>query len=136
MNTLIRYGSLFVLCCLLYPAVHGQTGDLGYFRRGEKLFQAGSYEDAAQYFERYLSAGKGGRSHGIPLAVEKKVKTKTNRDPRQEAVYDLAECYRREHDYIRSEPLYKKACGFRQAAFPLARYWYGVVSRANGKYGQ
>lgn len=134
MNTLIRYSSLFVLCCALFPSVHAQTGDLGYFRRGEKLFLAGNYEDAAQYFERYLSAGKAGRSHGIPLAVEKKVKTKTNRDPRQEAVYDLAECYRREHDYVRSEPLYKKACGFRQAAFPQARYWYGVVLRANGKY--
>jgi OmpA-OmpF porin, OOP family len=135
MNTLIRYTSSFVLCCALFSAVHAQTGDLGYFRRGEKLFQAGSYEDAAQYFERYLSVGKGGRSHGIPLAVEKKVRTKTNRDPRQEAVYDLAECYRREHDYVRSEPLYKKACGFRRAAFPQARYWYGVVLRANGRYG-
>jgi outer membrane protein OmpA-like peptidoglycan-associated protein/tetratricopeptide (TPR) repeat protein len=134
MNAIIRCSSLFILCCALFPALHAQTGDLGYFRRGEKLFLAGNYEDAAQYFERYLSAGKAGRSHGIPLAVEKKVRTKTNRDPRQEAVYDLAECYRREHDYVRSEPLYKKACGFRQAAFPQARYWYGVVLRANGKY--
>jgi OOP family OmpA-OmpF porin len=134
MNAIIRCSSLFILCCALFPALHAQTGDLGYFRRGEKLFLAGNYEDAAQYFERYLSAGKAGRSHGIPLAVEKKVRTKTNRDPRQEAVYDLAECYRREHDYVRSEPLYKEACGFRQAAFPQARYWYGVVLRANGKY--
>jgi outer membrane protein OmpA-like peptidoglycan-associated protein len=136
MNSYIRYGSLFVLCCALFPSIHAQSGDLGYFRRGEKLFLAGNYEEAAQYFERYLSAGKAARSHGIPLAVEKKVKTKTNRDPRQEAVYDLAECYRREHDYARSEGLYKKACGFRQAAFPQARYWYGVVLRANGKYAQ
>ncbi len=116
--------------------LRAQTGDLGYFRRGEKLYEDGSYEEAGQYFERYLSAGKAARSHGIPMAVEKKLQTKTNRDPRQEAVYDLADCYRREHDYVRSEPLYKKACGFRQAAFPQARYWYGVVLRANGKYAE
>jgi OmpA-OmpF porin, OOP family len=130
----MRYILLIFINCLVCPLLRAQTGDVGYFRRGETLFREGSYEEAAQYFERYLQVDKAGRSHGLPMAVEKKVRTETNRDPRQEAVYDLAECYRKEHDYVRSEPLYKKACGFRQAAFPEARYWYGVVLRANGNY--
>ncbi len=116
--------------------LRAQSNDPGVFRQGEKLFAAGDYEDAAQYFERFLAVGKTSRAHGQPLSVVKKVRGKNNRDPRQEAVYDLAECYRREHDYLRSEPYYKKACGFSQRAYPEARYWYGVVLRANGRYAE
>src|ERR1700744_2177335 len=96
--------------CFIGVLSHAQTGSEGYFRAGEKLYQSGHYEDAAQYFERYLTAGKGGRSRGVPMSVQKKVRGARERDPRQVAVYLLGDCYRCEHDYVRSEVYCQKAC--------------------------
>jgi len=127
---------LFILLALTsLTRGHAQVSHLGYFRQGEKLFRDNSYYEAAQYFEKYL-IGKRSRLGAQPFAVEKKVVGQTHRNPRQEAIYHLAECYRQLHDYTQAEKWYAKASVFPAAAYPECHYWYGITLKANGKYAQ
>ena len=124
---------LTLLCIFFLTRATAQVNHLGYFNKGEQLFRQKEYYEAAQYYEKYLGGKKTGPP-AQPFAVEKKVKGQTHRNPRQEAIYHLAECYRQVNDYTRAEPWYGQASKFPSAAYPECHYWYGVVLRANGHY--
>ncbi len=114
---------------------HAQTGT-GYFNQAENLFKAKNYYEASVVFEKYLATEKNSRPRSTPFAIEKKVKGKTNMDPHQEAVYQLAESYRMINDYQKAEKYYKEAVGFSGKAYPDAQYWYAVTLRANQHYAE
>src|SRR5450755_4139112 len=118
---------------LSISAVHAQNGT-GYFNQAENLFKSKNYFEAAQVFEKYLATEKSSRPRSTAFAIEKKVKGKSSMDPHQEAVYDLAECYRMINDYQKAEKYYKESIGFSDKAYPAARYYYAVTLRANQKY--
>jgi len=114
---------------------HAQTG-IGYFNQAENLFKAKNFYEASVVFEKYLATEKNSRPRSTPFAIEKKVKGKTNLDPHQEAVYQLAESYRMINDYQKAEKYYKEAVGFSGKAYPDAQYWYAVSLRANQHYAE
>jgi OmpA-OmpF porin, OOP family len=116
-----------VTCCF------AQNGS-GYFNQAVILFKSRNYFEASQVFEKYLATEKNSRPRSTAFAVEKKVKGKSSMDPHQEAVYDLAECYRMINDYQKAEKYYKESIGFSDKAYPAARYYYAVTLRANQKY--
>ena len=115
--------------------VQAQAGS-GYFNQAENLFKNKNYYEASVVFEKYLATEKNSRPRSTPFAIEKKVKGKTNMDPHQEAVYQLAESYRLINDYQKAEKYYKEAVGFSGKAYPDAQYWYAVTLRANQHYAE
>ena len=115
------------------PGVRAQAGS-GYLNQAENLFKEKNYFEASVVFEKYLATEKNSRPRSTPFAVEKKIKGKSNMDPHQEAVYQLAESYRMFNDYQKAEKYYKESVGFSEKAYPAARYWYAVTLRANQKY--
>jgi len=137
---LCRHIPFVFLCCIhsffFLTPVNAQVNHLGYFRQGEKLFRESSYYEAAQYYEKYLSLDKKSGPPALPFAVEKKTKGLAHRNPRQEAIYHLAECYRQVNDYARAEWWYALARSFSPASYPEEHYWYAVTLRANGRYAQ
>ncbi len=120
---------------MVIPCAHAQNGS-GYFNQAQNLFKEKNYYEASVIFEKYLATEKHSRPRSTPFAIEKKVKGKTNVDPHQEAVYDLAESYRSINDYQKAEKYYKESIGFSEKAYPDARYWYAVTLRANQKYAE
>jgi OmpA-OmpF porin, OOP family len=129
-----KYPFSLAACLLLLATVANGQFNAGYYRQAEKLFQQKDYYEAQQYYEKFLVVDKKSRARAQPFAVEKKVKGKTNLNPRQEAVYHLADCYRQQHDYNKAEQRFKEACSFPLKIYPESQYWYGVSLRANGKY--
>ncbi|HWK07085.1 MAG TPA: OmpA family protein [Puia sp.] len=128
---------IFLIAIFLFSFFTTQAqSSLGYYNQGEKLFRQKNYDEAAQYYEKFLTLIKQGGSRSQPFAIEKKRRNHTNTNPRQEAVYHLAECYRQEHDYTKAEQRFKESTTFPTAAYPQSQYWYGVSLRANGKYDQ
>ncbi|HTB24045.1 MAG TPA: OmpA family protein [Puia sp.] len=123
------------ITAMIIPCVHAQNGS-GYFNQAQNLFKEKNYFEASVIFEKYLATEKHSRPRSTPFAIEKKVKGKTNVDPHQEAVYDLAESYRLINDYQKAEKYYKESIGFSEKAYPDARYWYAVTLRANQKYAE
>jgi OOP family OmpA-OmpF porin len=113
--------------------VYAQTGT-GYFYQAENLFKTKNYYEASVVFEKYLATEKHSRPRSTPFAIEKKAKGKTNMDPHQEAVYQLASSYRMINDYQKAEKYYKESIKFSEKAYPDARYWYAVTLRANQNY--
>jgi OmpA-OmpF porin, OOP family len=123
------------IAAMVIPRVHAQNGS-GYFNQAENLYKEKNYFEASVVFEKYLATEKNSRPRSTPFAIEKKVKGKANMDPHQEAVYHLAESYRKINDYQRAEKYYKESVGFSEKAYPDARYWYAVTLRANQKYAE
>lgn len=52
----------------------------------------------------------------------------------QYVVHQLAESYRRGHDYLNAELWYKKSAMSRPKAYPDEPYWYALCLMSNGKY--
>jgi outer membrane protein OmpA-like peptidoglycan-associated protein len=123
-----------LLLVMVIAEAHSQYATSGYFNQANQLFAQKQYYEAAQVYEKYLQTEKKSRPRATVFAVEKKVRGKSNLNPHQEAVYQLAECYRLSHDYIHAEKWYKEATGFANSAYPLCQYWYGVTLRTNQKY--
>lgn len=123
------------IAVMVIPCVQAQQGS-GYFNQAENLFKSKNYYGASVVYEKYLATEKNSRPRSTAFAIEKKVKGKTNLDPHQEAVYQLATCYRMIHDYQKAEKYYKESVGFSETAYPDARYWYAVTLRANQHYAE
>jgi OmpA-OmpF porin, OOP family len=125
-----------IAACMIFMGisfVHAQSGT-GYFYQAENLFKSKNYYEASVVFEKYLATEKNSRPRSTPFAIEKKIKGKTNLDPHQEAVYQLATSYRMINDYQKAEKFYKESIKFSAKAYPDARYWYAVTLRANGQF--
>jgi OOP family OmpA-OmpF porin len=115
--------------------VKAQNGS-GYFNQAQNLFKAKNYYEASVVFEKYLATEKNSRPRSTPFAIEKKVKGKTNLDPHQEAVYQLATSYRMINNYKKAEKYYQESIKFSEKAYPDARYWYAVALRANQHFAE
>ena len=97
-KSIIKFLLTACITAMLVPGVQAQNGS-GYFNQAENLFKEKKYYEASVVFEKYLATEKNSRPRSTPFAIEKKVKGKTNMDPHQEAVYELAESYRMINDY-------------------------------------
>jgi OmpA-OmpF porin, OOP family len=111
-----------------------QIGNPAYFYKAEKLFHAKKYFEAAQVFEKYLYSEQPSRSQGSPFAIEKRVKDMPTLNMHEAAIFNAAECYRNYNDYTRAVKYYAIAVDFKDKAFVLAPFWYGVLLRAQGNY--
>jgi OOP family OmpA-OmpF porin len=134
----MKYIKFLVTACFAVSGitcVEAQNGS-GYFNQAQNLFKAKSYYEASVVFEKYLATEKNSRPRSTPFAIEKKVKGKTNLDPHQEAVYQLATSYRMINDYRKAEKYYKESIKFSETAYPDARYWYAVSLRANQHFAE
>lgn len=138
MSNSIKHIKFLITACLAVSGmicVEAQNGS-GYFNQAQNFFKTKNYYEASVVFEKYLATEKNSRPRSTPFAIEKKVKGKTNRDPHQEAVYQLATSYRMLNDYQKAEKYYKESIKFSEKAYPDARYWYGVTLRANQHFAE
>ncbi|KAA2244786.1 OmpA family protein [Chitinophaga agrisoli] len=110
------------------------------FRRtADVYYNAKDYYSAAQYYSKALGTFRVKPQDILPYAVntgggsattEKSSKIKDY----ETVVYRLAESYRQYRDFGNAEVYYGQVAAFNNPTFPLARFWYGVSLRANGKY--
>ncbi|SFN73236.1 WD40-like Beta Propeller Repeat [Chitinophaga sp. YR627] len=106
-----------------------------YKRTGDIYFEAKDYYSAAQYYNRALGTFKIKPEQILPYTVELRGKESGKLKDYETVIYKLAESYRHYYDYGNAEKYYEQAVGFNNTTlFPLARFWYGVCLRANGKY--
>lgn len=113
-----------------------QTDQPGFFTKGVELFKQNHYYEAIQYFEKFLETEIKITPRAQPFAVQKKSPGKSNLNMHNEAIYLLAESYRKLHNYSLAEKWYKEAMSFSPKAYPACAYWYGVSLRANQKYDE
>jgi outer membrane protein OmpA-like peptidoglycan-associated protein len=111
-----------------------QIGNPAYFYKAEKMYHAKKYFEAAQVFEKYLRSEQPSRSQGSPFAIEKRVKDMPTLNMHEAAIFNAAECYRNYNDYTHALKYYGMAAGFKDKAYVLAPFWYGVLLRAQGDY--
>jgi outer membrane protein OmpA-like peptidoglycan-associated protein/tetratricopeptide (TPR) repeat protein len=106
-----------------------------YRRTADIYYGAKDYYSAAQYYSKALGTFKIKPQEILPYAVAATGKEKSSKIKDYETVvYRLAESYRQYNDFGNAETYYGQASTFNNPAFPLARFWYGVSLRANGKY--
>ena len=99
-----------------------------YLKGADRYFVNGDYYSAATYYEKYLGmkAGKKFADAGYTPYSNNAAKGKKNAaqlSSREQAMYNLAECYRRLHYFEKAEPAYKECLSLDKAKFPLTRYW-------------
>lgn len=105
------------------------------YRHTADIFYASrDYYSAAQYYNKALGTFKIKPEEVLPYAVAKAGKVSSKFKDYQTVVNRLAESYRLYNDFGNAEKWYEQAVGFNNPQFPLARYWYAVCLRANGKY--
>jgi outer membrane protein OmpA-like peptidoglycan-associated protein/tetratricopeptide (TPR) repeat protein len=108
-----------------------------YLKAADDYFKKGDYYSASVYYEKYIAQGKlkMKKDEYDPYAVQSLSKQgKAAVSNHQQAVYNLAESYRKLHYHEKAEPFYKEATGFDKGSFPLAGYWYGSTLKALEKY--
>lgn len=106
-----------------------------YKRTGDIYFEAKDYYSAAQYYNKALGTFKIKPGKVLPYTVELRGKESGKLKDYEVVIYRLAESYRNYYDYGNAEKYYEQVVGFNNnTLFPLARFWYGVSLRANGKY--
>src|SRR5688572_30203331 len=107
-----------------------------YLKAADAYYRKADYASASSYYEKYLAGnGKKGKGQYDPYTVQslskaEKHSSKTN----QQAVYNLAECYRLLTYYSKAEPFYKESVGFDKQAYPVATYRYAMVLKALEQY--
>lgn len=109
-------------------------------RTADIYFKKGDYYSAANYYQKYLGEKKvdAPKTNFPPylLASVREKAPKSQSKEYERVVYNLAESFRQYFDYGNAERWYGEAAGFNNPDYPLARYWYGVSLRANGKYAE
>lgn len=107
-----------------------------YLKAADNYFIKGDYYSASQYYEKYLGDNSKLRKPSYdPYTIQSlSKKEKAALSTRQQAVYHLAESYRKLNYHVKAEPVYQQAVAFDKAEFPLAGYHYATTLRALGKY--
>lgn len=108
-----------------------------YLRAADDYYKKGDYNSATIYYEKYIKmGGKKGIGNYEPYQV-KQVKMQKSGPvkltSRQEAIYKLAESYRKLNNYAEALQWYKEATEWHQQ-FPDAKYWYAVSLRTTGDF--
>lgn len=108
-----------------------------YLKAADNYYKKGDYYSAAEYYEKYLGAGKakGGSNAYNPYAVQSSSKrSAAPATGKTQAMYNLAESYRLLHYYSKAEPYYQQVIDVAAAQYPLAKYWIAVSQRALARY--
>lgn len=108
-----------------------------YLKAADNYYRQADYNSAAEYYEKYLSTAKpvvnkeGFNPYTAqPTASRKKVAVSS----RQQAVFYLAESYRRLHYPSKAVTYYKQTLEASETSFPLAGYHYATSLRALEQY--
>jgi outer membrane protein OmpA-like peptidoglycan-associated protein len=128
---------LFVLIqCFQTNSIYAQAQNLQLIN-AEKLYAKQDYYSAIPYFKAYIDQKKANPAHyqftgylskNSILSKPQKVDIKVN------AMYQLADCYRKLFDYLNAEQWYDSVLSNKpKTMYPLINYWYGVCLRANNK---
>lgn len=108
-----------------------------YLKAANDYFTKANYFSAAKYYEKYVGNGKtkmkiSGFDPYTASSLKNQQKTITSNQ--QQAIYNLAECYRLLNFYSKAEPYYLQATTFNNAQFPLATYWYAKTLKVLANY--
>jgi outer membrane protein OmpA-like peptidoglycan-associated protein/tetratricopeptide (TPR) repeat protein len=128
-----KYLIIAAICCGTYTAQAQFVSN--YKKAADSYYAKGDFNSAAQYYEKYMAGKAGGKGGYDPYQVQKQSKS-SEKDAAESAdiLYRVAESYRNLSWYAKAEEPYKKVADDASEKYPLARYWYGVSLRANGKY--
>lgn len=109
-----------------------------YKRTADLYFARQDYYSAAEYYAKALEnkADKKASFYPYEMAGAKTPSKSSRIRQYEELVYRLAESYRNYNDFLSAEKWYAQAVQFSTGQYPLARYWYGVCLRSNGKYAE
>lgn len=110
-----------------------------YLKAADNYYSKGDYSSASNYYEKYLTAATsktGGDNYDPYVAESLKAGSKSPKgsSSRVQAVYNLAESYRKLTYYSKAEPFYKEATAAGAQAFPLAQFHYAGVLKKLEKY--
>jgi outer membrane protein OmpA-like peptidoglycan-associated protein len=125
---------LFTAVMLVLFQVAWSQHKAGYLKAADNYYKQADYYSATLYYEKYLVSGKKNTDPMTynPYAApgpSDKVTTGLAADD-QQAMYQLADSYRRLNDPAKAAPLYEKT----MSTYPLAAYYYGICLRSLGKY--
>jgi len=110
---------------------------IDYKRTADVYFARQDYYSAAQYYSKALEDKVDKKKAGFyPYNVEesKRFSKASKVHQYEELVYRLAESYRHYNDYQSAEKWYEQAVQFNNGEYPMARYWYGICLRSDGKF--
>lgn len=108
-----------------------------YLHAADNYYKKADYNSAAEYYEKYLTISKpDAKKEGFnPYIAQTAVTNKKAAvSSRQQAVFYLAESYRRLNYPSKAAVYYKQVLDESETAFPLAGYHYATSLRALEKY--
>lgn len=129
----IRYFLLAALCCGVMPVAHAQYVS-NYKRAADDYYAKGDFNSAATYYEKYIGLNPSSKGGYEPYIIQKQTAAVKKGAGGMEIRYRLAESYRNLTYYANAEKAYQQIVEEASAQYPLARYWYAICLRANGKY--
>jgi flagellar motor protein MotB len=103
-----------------------------YLKAADSYYKNEDYYSATLYYEKYLASGAQRNVNYSPYAGKSADVKYTGSE--QQAVYLLADSYRRLNDPAKAAPYYQQALTYDNNHFPLTAYYYGVSLRALQKY--
>ncbi len=128
-----RFSTILVLVISSFVA----TAQSGYnnLKAADGFYAKGDYYSAAIYYEKYLESSKVKTAVESPYVVQQATDKKPSKklSTKPQAIYHLAECYRKLNNYAKAVPYYTQVSA-NTAEFPLAAYWQGISLRALEKY--
>src|SRR5689334_9080290 len=95
-----------------------------YLKAADNYYQKGDYFSASQYYEKYFGSNKAkDRPEFKPYAPQSaSKKTAAAVSSKEQATWQLAECYRKLNYPSKAEPYYKQAMDMENNKYPLASY--------------
>lgn len=111
-----------------------------YLKAADSYYKQADYYSASLYYEKYLAVNNkaGVKDDYNPYAAAGASTKAVPASGETQAVYQLADSYRRLHDPAKAAPLFGKVTSDSAAAssFPLAAYYYGESLRSIGQYNE
>lgn len=129
---------IYISAALLFSSMLVQAQfTYNYLKAADGYYTKGDYSSASSYYEKYLSASvskdKGDKYDPYTAeSLTQAAKPKTS--AHVQAIYNLAESYRKLTYYSKAEPYYKEVADGEKQAFPLAQYHYAEVLKKLEKY--
>ena len=131
----IRYFMLAAICCGVVSVTQAQYV-ANYKKAADDYYAKGDFNSAATYYEKYIGLSPSAKGGYEPYIIQKQAAAVKKGPGSLEIRYRLAESYRNLTYYANAEKAYQQIVEEAPAQYPLARYWYGVCLRANGKYAE
>jgi outer membrane protein OmpA-like peptidoglycan-associated protein len=136
----MSYYRIIILFVLIHfcqtNTLHAQTQNLQLIN-AEKLYAKQDYYSAIPYFKAFLEEKKSTPEHyQFTGYLSKNINQSKpiNKDIKINAMYQLADCYRKLYDYQNAERWFDSVLSNKpNTNYPLINYWYGVCLRANNK---